>query len=382
MLCFGLPRRRFRRAVWSFNFARPRNPKGVAASYGESVIGAIREAAGENMADAVSLLNICLPELQTVLARQRRDYGPSEEFPAEFPVFHQAANIDDTPVNNLAMERQCGTVDYRLKKLQTLPAVSRSMVLARAKELREGKESEFRSFKLQVARKQEVELEWKERIKKFAEGAGERQLVAQAKERKRLDLLDLLKAGGGPFTDAEQVQAYLDRPGLVEKEKQQRMKKELQFARVSSTTLLSVDPLFQIQVTLPNNRRRDKTAKEFGDSLMAFLGKMAESAAMEYNLFRSSLRNFNPESDGNNVNNCVCCEIYRLWRNVCFSNSGAGFFMKKSVKARIGLNCTVNALPGGRLEFPTYAYYHPPLSRLYPDSKSLYRRKYNFVIFG
>ena len=167
--------------------------EGVAASYRESVIGAIREAAGENMADAVSLLNICLPELQTVLARQRRDYGLSEEFPAEFPVFQQAANIDDTPFNNLAMERQCGTVDYRLKKLQTLPAVSRSMALATAKKLREGRESEFRSFKLQVARKQDVELEWKERTReKFAEGAGERQLVAQAKERKRLDLLDLL----------------------------------------------------------------------------------------------------------------------------------------------------------------------------------------------
>ena len=90
---------------------------GVATSYGDSVINAIREAAGENMTDAVSLLNICLPELQTVLARQRRDYSLSEEFSAEFPVFHQAANIDDTPVNNLAMERQCGTVDYRLKKL-------------------------------------------------------------------------------------------------------------------------------------------------------------------------------------------------------------------------------------------------------------------------
>ena len=111
------------------------------------------------------------------------------------------------------------------------PAVSRSMFLAKAKELREGKESDLMSFKLQVVRKQEVELKWKERTKeKFAEGAGERQLVAQAKERKRLDLLDLLKVDGGPFTDAEQVQAYLDRPGLGEKEKQRRMKKELQFA--------------------------------------------------------------------------------------------------------------------------------------------------------
>ena len=84
---------------------------------------------------------------------------------------------------------------------------------------------------------------------------------------------------------------------LRDKEKQQRLKKEMrstlpflllpqqqrlkemQFARESSTTLPSVDSQFRIQVALPNNRRRDKTSKEFGDSLIAFQGKMAESAA-------------------------------------------------------------------------------------------------------
>ena len=274
---------------------------GVAASYGEAVISSVREAAKENISDTLTLLNICLPELRTVLARQRRDYGLSEDFPAEYPVFQQTKNIDDTPVNNLAMERQCGTVDYRLKKLQTLPAVSRSLILSRAEELQGGKKSNFRSFKAAVEAKQRIELEWQQKTKeKFAAGAEEKQLVAQLKERKRLDMMDQLKAGGGPFTDAEQVQEYLDRPGQSEKEKQARLKKELQFARESSTTLPSVDPLFRIQVTLPNKKRRDKTASEFGESLMAFLGKKAESAAMEYNLFKSSLRKFSQDSDSNN----------------------------------------------------------------------------------
>ena len=38
---------------------------------------------------------------------------------------------------------------------------------------------------------------------------------------------------------------------------------------------------------------------------MTFLGKETESAAMEYSLFRSSLWTFNPERNGNNVNNRV-----------------------------------------------------------------------------
>ena len=83
---------------------------------------------------------------------------------------------------------------------------------------------------------------------------------------------------------------------------QQRLKKEMQFARESSTTLPSVDPLFRLQVTLPNNMWRNKTSREFGHSLMVFLGKKAESAATGYSLLRPSLRKFNLESDGQQLN--------------------------------------------------------------------------------
>ena len=62
--------------------------------------------------------------------------------------------------------------------------------------------------------------------------------MAQQKERKRLDMLDQLNA----FTDAVQAQEYLAMPGLSEKEKQVRLKKELQLAMEICTTLPSVDP--------------------------------------------------------------------------------------------------------------------------------------------
>ena len=56
---------------------------------------------------------------------------------------------------------------------------------------------------------------------------------------------------GGPFTNAEEVEEYLKGiTGDREKDKplQRRMKKEVQFARDSSTILPRVDPLFKIQV--------------------------------------------------------------------------------------------------------------------------------------
>ena len=69
-----------------------------------------------------------------------------------------------------------------------------------------------------------------------------------------------------------------------------RMKKEVQFARESSTTLPRVDPLFKIQVTDKNIKKRDKTAEEFGISLMCYLGKKADRTVMRYQTFQPSLR--------------------------------------------------------------------------------------------
>ena len=139
------------------------------------------------------------------------------------------------------------------------------MILAKAAGLRDGRESNFRSYTLEVERKRQLQLEWqKSTQEKFAEGTNEKQQVAQAKERKRLDLLDSLQENGGLFTDADQVQLYLDREGISDKVKQQRLKKEVQFVRESSTTLPSNDPLLKIQISLPSGKRRDKSAQDFG----------------------------------------------------------------------------------------------------------------------
>ena len=102
--------------------------RGVKESYGVEVLKSVTEVAEEHKAEVVKVMNLFLPELKTVLARQRRDYDIDEDrFPTQYPVEKQAVNLDDTPVHNIGMERQCGLVDYRLHKLQNLKAVSRSL---------------------------------------------------------------------------------------------------------------------------------------------------------------------------------------------------------------------------------------------------------------
>ena len=133
----------------------------VMADYGTAVLESVKQHAMEQIDDAVKLSNFILPELKTFLARQRRYYGINEaSFSAQFPIEEQASNIDDPQVTNLAMERQCGTPDYRLPKLKTLSAVSRSMILAKKQELRSDDTPSFRAFKAEVEKLQEVNLKW------------------------------------------------------------------------------------------------------------------------------------------------------------------------------------------------------------------------------
>jgi hypothetical protein len=227
--------------------------KGVKKSYGNKVLEVVTEVAEEQAEDVMILINHMLPELATTLARQRRDYSlDTETFPAEFPVEQQASNIDDTPTNNMDMERLMGLTDQRLKKLQTLPAASRSIVLQKARALRDAREEgpSFRTFREQVEAKRELEVEWNEKMSdKFKSEADKKQQSALGSERKRLLVLEQLKKVGGPFTNAEEVDEFL-KSDRSDKEKQSRMKKEVQFSRDSCTTLPRVDMLFKIQVIL------------------------------------------------------------------------------------------------------------------------------------
>ena len=126
---------------------------GVKKNYKEVVLIAVSNL-DEDHKDVHKLDKLMRPQLQTVLARQRRDYGIDEEsYEMDYPVFEQSMNIDETPVHNIGMERQCGKVDYRLKKFGTLPSVSRSIILQKSQQLREGINPTFRGFK-KVARRQ------------------------------------------------------------------------------------------------------------------------------------------------------------------------------------------------------------------------------------
>ena len=125
--------------------------------------------------------------------------------------------MDDTPVNNLAMERMLGTADYRLPKLQTLQAVSKSIIIGKTSKLRADSDSSFRSFRKEAGRKAEVTLKWNANMKeKFSKGLDEKRIISQQQERKSLGVFEDLKQMGGPFTNADEVKIFNDNNDMTD----------------------------------------------------------------------------------------------------------------------------------------------------------------------
>ena len=65
----------------------------------------------------------------------------------------------------------------------------------------------------------------------------------------------------GPFTSLIEVDNYM-KASKESAQKLKRLKMTVQFAGETSKVLPKTNPLFRIQVSLPNQRPRDKTAEE------------------------------------------------------------------------------------------------------------------------
>ena len=87
----------------------------VQKNYGLDVVKAVKGMAEYHMNDCITLAQIMLPYLGEVFRSQRGKYYGFGGIKQEHPVFEQCDNINQIPVHNVQMERQCGDTDHRLK---------------------------------------------------------------------------------------------------------------------------------------------------------------------------------------------------------------------------------------------------------------------------
>ena len=156
------------------------------------------------------------PYTDQALSRQRGKqygFGPEAAEP-EYPVFDQVTadgNIDETPTNNLAEEQACGDQDARLAKKGSLKATSRDAVLKRSLKLLDEAEGSFRDVSCATIRNiKTLKTQWSERQEQLkAEGLTAKEAQRLHIETRKLNILEQIRAEGGPFTSVEEVETYL-----------------------------------------------------------------------------------------------------------------------------------------------------------------------------
>ena len=116
----------------------------------------IRNLSQKYMNDCIILAQKILPKFAESIVRQQvaaYGIGAGNDHAAIYRQITDGGNINDTPTNNLEQERQCGDVDYRLKKKGSLNAVSRDIILNQTTHLRkENPEADFTKIKPRAVR--------------------------------------------------------------------------------------------------------------------------------------------------------------------------------------------------------------------------------------
>ena len=181
----------------------------VQKNYGLDVLKAVKERAESHMNDSINLTQIIFPHLGEVFRSQRGkyyDFGDIEEH----HVFEQCDNIDQTPVHNLQMERQCGGTDHTLKKKASLDTVSGDIVLSQTHNLRGQVSRDYQKMGNVVKIMDHIKAEWKVKQKGPQEiGLSRKDSNLLHIENKKLAILDRIKSQGGPFSSAEEIENCL-----------------------------------------------------------------------------------------------------------------------------------------------------------------------------
>ena len=207
------------------------------------------------------------------------DYGLSDEFAPEHPIDNLSEKArENAPIHNLGMESSYGLVGHRTKKNLNLESTSRSIMINGTKALREKYGGSFRDFPQAVRRGKDIKLTWKKKQESISDQKMNNKQMNNLKiEGRILRQLTELKETGGPFT--ESIDKYLADETVSMKEKQRRMKTEVQYARDTSLSIPRSNVVFKTRAPkTADNKFRDLAASEFGTNLKTLNTKKSAAA--------------------------------------------------------------------------------------------------------
>ena len=215
-----------------------------------------------------------LPHLGEVFRSQRGKYYGFGDIEEEYHVFEQCDNIDQTPVYNLQMERQCGGTDHTLKKKAILDTVSGDIVLSQTHNLRVQVSRDYQKVGNVVKIMDHIKAEWKVKQKDLQEiGLSQKESNLLHIENRKLAILDRVKAQFGPFSSAEEIENCLltTDDNLKTETKTNRMRDKVTYDTDTFSSLPKNSPVFRIMTTV--GRRKLLTPEQFSQNLKVLLGK-------------------------------------------------------------------------------------------------------------
>ena len=193
------------------------------------------------------------------------------------------------PVHNLDSERAVGSVNYGLKVrgAKELKAVSSSLVKAKAAELTEGKEvtKVMKNVMKKGGGVPQILEAWEQKQKELKkEGMDAKEIASISQDRQRNSDLNTLTSMGGPFTQPEQVEDYIEDPNETEEAKIKRLYVEVRHAKNSSLSFPKSSDLFRLK-----RKGKNLTSAEYAGNLTTYLGRISTKVNMGFDDFQEAL---------------------------------------------------------------------------------------------
>ena len=197
--------------------------------------------------------------------------------------------LDKVIVHNIGEERNVGLCNFEIsiRGKNNLNSVSRKMVLNRSSDLLEERQpGDFKKFKKEAAAIKEIHIKWNKKMQELEEkGYSEKELVNSKKEASKLKDLEFLKSQHipGPFTSNGEIQAFMT--SCVEsKEKNNRMYREVRYARITCLSLKETSSVFQIR-----SGGKNLLTQDYADNLCQYLDDSSVVSTLSMSDFNNVL---------------------------------------------------------------------------------------------
>jgi hypothetical protein len=137
---------------------------------------------------------------------------------------------------------------------------------------------EFKQFGKKAKRVNSLVTEWSAEQAKLEESGLSRMEVSRVSaEKRKLSDLEKLVAQGGPFTRSKQVDDFLKRKRLSDKDKQDRLYLEVRYARDTTLSLPKFSDLFRLRESY-----QALPTKKLAKNLKVYLDKASSNASVTW----------------------------------------------------------------------------------------------------